>query len=357
MGVVRPATPGSAAHVGRRAVLPDHRVEELVGLGQRRVGRPDRGGPAPGDAVGVARDPHGEAGDHEVPGHGVVERAARRAPRARTRGSARRRRRGWPPGPRRPRRLDELRRAPADQGEPGAVEEHGRAAVELQGVGPVLERHGARVERRRHGSAGPGGDHELAEAARQGSDRRRPEKPASSSIRRRTGRGRQVGHRARQVAVGLPVREGAAQGGHRLGEPDVVAGAPEPRGRGVDLEHGQAPARPEHPGRLGQRGGQVGEVAQGVAADEPVEGAVGEGEAAAVRLDQRGRGAVGGQHARAQVGARPRGSPGAARGARGHRCRRPGRGRASPRARPARPRCSRRHAWSSPNVIRRFIRS
>ena len=88
--------------VGRRAVLPDDGVEELVGPGQRGVGGPDRGGPAPGDAVGVAGDPHGEAGDHEVPGHGVDEGQRTEGHGDPTRGSARRRRTGSPPGPRPP---------------------------------------------------------------------------------------------------------------------------------------------------------------------------------------------------------------------------------------------------------------
>ena len=48
------------------AVLPDHRVEQLVGLGEWQVGRPDGGGPAVGGAVGIDGDPHGEAGHDQM---------------------------------------------------------------------------------------------------------------------------------------------------------------------------------------------------------------------------------------------------------------------------------------------------
>ena len=54
----------------------------------------------------------------------------------------------------------------------------------------------------------------------------------------------------------------------------------------IDLEDGHAPAGTEHPCRFGQGAGQIREITQGVPADEPVERAVGEGELAAVRLQQ-----------------------------------------------------------------------
>ena len=135
---------------GRRAVLPDDRVEELVGVGQRRrrPGRPrwPSGGSTPSASRG---DAHGEAGDDELAREGVGEgerperhHARARAPHGVVTGDGGQ---GAPP----PRRPGPAGRAPADQGQPGAVEEHGGAAVELQGVGPVLERHGAGVQRAR----------------------------------------------------------------------------------------------------------------------------------------------------------------------------------------------------------------
>ena len=201
----------SAATLGRGAVLPDDGVEELVGVGQRLVGRPDRGGPAPGDAVGVAGDPHGEARDHEVPGHGVGE--GERAERDDARAEAADRVVARDGGERRRgvARLDQLGRAPADQGQAGPVEEHGGAAVELQGVGPVLERHGARVERRPSRRAPrAGGDDELAQAAGERADADGGEAGVEQHPAQDGGRG-QVGHRLGEVAVGRAVREGAAE--------------------------------------------------------------------------------------------------------------------------------------------------
>ncbi len=87
-------------------------------------------------------------------------------------------------------RGDELCRAPADQRQAGAVEEHGRAAVELQRVGPVVERHAAGVER---SLAAHGVPARVATTSwlRPPARGRMPtaEKPASTSIRRRTAAG------------------------------------------------------------------------------------------------------------------------------------------------------------------------
>ena len=195
--------------------------------------------------------------------------------------------------------------APAHQRESGPVEEDGRAAVELQGVGTVVQRHRAGVQvgdgHRGRGPADPGGEEELAESSREGADTDTGvARLAQHAAQHR--RGGQVGHRARQVAVGVPVGQGAADHGDDAGEPDVVAGPERAGGRGVDLEQGDASPRPDDPRRLGQGGGQVGEVAQGVPADEPVEGAVGKGQPTAVGLHERHAAAVGRQHAAAQVG-------------------------------------------------------
>ena len=139
---------GRCRGLGRRgAVLPDDGVEELVGVGQRHVGRPDRGGPAPRHPVGVARGPHGEARHDDMATEGVAERqrAEGDGPRpqrgdlvvARDGGECGRRLAGG----------DEQGGAPPHQRQTGPVEEHRRAAVELQRVRPVLERNGAGVQR------------------------------------------------------------------------------------------------------------------------------------------------------------------------------------------------------------------
>ncbi len=183
--------------LGDRPVLPEHGVEQLVGVGQRLAGRPDGGGPATRHAAGVAGDAHGEARDHEVPGHGAGE-----GERAHGDGA-----RAEPPdgvlagdGGERvvgAARLDQLGGAPADEGQAGPVEERGGAAVELQGVGAVLERDGAGVEGGAgggHGAgAGSGAPARVATTSwlRPPASGRMPtaENPASSSIRRRTGAG------------------------------------------------------------------------------------------------------------------------------------------------------------------------
>ena len=128
------------------------------------------------------------------------------------------------------------------------------------------------------------------------------ENPAVRSMDRSTGVGGQIGDRLGEVAVGLLVRERRADGGDGLLEPQVVAGAPERRGRRVHLKHGQAPTGPQDAGRLAQGRGQVGEVAQGVTTEEAVEGTVDEGQPAPVRLHQGRGGPVGVEHAGAQVG-------------------------------------------------------
>ena len=169
-----------------------------------------------------------------------------------------------------------------------------------QRVGPVLERDAPGVERLAH--------REPVRVAttcwlRPPANGRIPtaEKPASISIRRRTGGGGEVGHRAGEVVVCLLVGERPAQSRDGPVEPHVVPGAPEPGRRGVDFEHGEPAAGAEHPGTLRERGREVGEVAECVAAHETVEGAVDKGEATAIGLDERRGRAVGRQHARAQV--------------------------------------------------------
>ena len=64
-------------------------------------------------------------------------------------------------------------------------------------------------------------------------------------------------------------------------EPEPWPARSSPRRRGRHLEDGEPPARAQHPGRLGQRRGEVGEVAQRVAADDAVERPVASGSAAA----------------------------------------------------------------------------
>ena len=151
---------GVGVDVGGGAVLPDDRVEELVGLRAARVSA----GP-----TAVAQRRVTPSASREIP---MVKRGMTRCPAmASTKGSAPS---ATAPDPRQPHRVvagdgrqrrggivrrDQLRGAPADQGQPGAVEEHGGAAVELQRVGPVLERHGAGVEARPSRRAGAGGDH------------------------------------------------------------------------------------------------------------------------------------------------------------------------------------------------------
>ena len=185
--------------------------------------------------------------------------------------------------------------------EPGAVEEDRRAPVELERIGPVLQGDTSGVRAASvTPAAGAGGDYELAQASRQGSDPDGGEAGLEQHPAQ-DGGGGEVGHRAGEVLVGLPVGEGAAQGGDGPVEPHVVPGTPEPGRRGIDFEHGETPAGAQDAGALRERGPQVGEVTQRVAAHEAVEGAVEEGESAAVGLDERcGRG-VGRQHARAQV--------------------------------------------------------
>ena len=137
---------GLVAGLGRGAVLPDDGVEQVVRGRQRNVVGSDRRRPPPRLPVGVDVDAHGEAGDDELPGvHRLEgERAERQHATA---------------GPShlvvtgdgtehggRLAHADEARGAPPHQGEPGPVEEHGRAAVELQRVRPVVERDGAGVQ-------------------------------------------------------------------------------------------------------------------------------------------------------------------------------------------------------------------
>ena len=191
--------PGHAAFGGLRrggAVLPDDGVEELVGVGQGEVGRPDRGRPTPGHAVGVARGPHGEARHDEIPAERVGERERPQGDGSRPQGLHGVLARDGGQGGRRLGGGDEQRRAPAHQRQPGPVEEHGRAAIELQRVGPVLERDGAGVQRgarrrryrRRHGVPVRVATTIWLRPPARG---RIPtaEKPASRSMARRTGVG------------------------------------------------------------------------------------------------------------------------------------------------------------------------
>ena len=97
-------------------------------------------------AVGIAGDAHGEAGHDEDPRHGIDEGQGSQRHYTRTRATD-----GVVAGDGGQTfgglgRLDQLRGAPTDQGEPGPVEEDGGAPVELEGVGSILQRHAAGVE-------------------------------------------------------------------------------------------------------------------------------------------------------------------------------------------------------------------
>ena len=316
----------AGGRLGPGAVLPYDGVEQLLGRRQGQVGRADRGGPAMGGAVGLLGDAHGEAGDDEMALAGVEEGERPQRHHARARALH-----GVVTGDGgqdalRLVRLHQQRGTPSDQREPGAVEQNRGAAVELERIGPVLEGDGAGVQagvaHRGAGAPGSSGVDELAQPSRQGAD-------ADTGVaglgqhaaehRRR----RQIGDRTRQVVVGVAVGQGGPDAGDHAGEPDVVAGAQD-RGRGgIDLQQGQPAPRAEHPRRLGQRGRQVGEVAEGVPAHEAVEDPVAEGEPAAVGLQEGGSGVVGVQHAPAQVGpdhpvVPVSGQPGQITGAAGH---------------------------------------
>ena len=276
MPVGRPRTTGSAARSGVAPYCQMTASKSSLGGGQRRVCRTDRSGPAAGDAVGVhARSPCVKRGTTSCPAMAPVEgqRAQRDDARAEAvdgviAGDGGQRGVGFG-------RFDEVRRAPADQRQPRAVEEHGRAGVELQGVGAELERHAACVEARGGHVAGVPERVATMSWLRPPARGRMPTRGEAGVAQqgRSAGGGRQVRHRAGEVAVGLTVGEGAAQHRHGLGEPQVVAGPPQPRRGGVDLEHGEAPPGAQHPGALAQGRGQIGEIAQRVAAQEAVEGA------------------------------------------------------------------------------------
>ncbi len=83
---------------------------------------------------------------------------------------------------------DELGGAPADERQSGSVEEHGRAAIELECIGPVLERDGARQPacRGAHGAGDGGAPARVATTSWLSPPARgrmpTAEKPASSSI-------------------------------------------------------------------------------------------------------------------------------------------------------------------------------
>ena len=148
MVVRTPATTGSLSPSGVAPYCQITASKSSLGGWQRRVCGTDRSGPAAGDAVGVSRDPHREAGNDEQPGHGAGERQRSQRHDARAEAVDGVIARDGCQSSGGVARFDELCRAPADQREPRAVEEHGRACVELQGVGPELERHAACVEAR-----------------------------------------------------------------------------------------------------------------------------------------------------------------------------------------------------------------
>gem|GEM_PF-6605653 len=101
-----------------------------------------------GGPVGIPGDAHREAGHDDVAGQWGEEGEGAQGHHARAgalhlvvtgdRGQ----------DGRRFARLHQEGGAPADQGQAGPVEERGRAAVELQGVGAVVEGDGARVQAR-----------------------------------------------------------------------------------------------------------------------------------------------------------------------------------------------------------------
>ena len=166
------------ARVGGGPVLPDHGVEELVGGRQRRVGRPDRGGPTTGHTVGVARDAHGEAGDDEQSRHGVGEGQGAQGDDARAEIGPPRPRTRWRPAPRRPRSprpaapcpsrpgsVPAGRRAPSGCRRTAARRARTRAA-RTRGVGGRPAGSDRHVDRR----SGSGAHDELAEPARQRPD-------------------------------------------------------------------------------------------------------------------------------------------------------------------------------------------
>ena len=100
-----------------------------------------------GRAVGLAGDAHGEAGDDEMALAGRTRKGS--APSATTPEPGRRTASSQGMAARTPAASSASTRsggAPADQREPGPVEEHGRAAVELERIGPVLEGDGAGVQ-------------------------------------------------------------------------------------------------------------------------------------------------------------------------------------------------------------------
>ncbi len=111
----------------------------------------------------------------------------------------------------------------------------------------------------------------------------------------RTGLG-QVGHRAGQVAVGVGVRQEAADAGDDLAEVEAVPPPQHRVGRLGHLEQRDATPRPHHPGQLVEERRQVSQVAQREPTGGPVGGGVGHGEAQHVALHQGGVGAGGGQH-------------------------------------------------------------
>ena len=186
------ATPGSAATSGlvpycqmtaskSSSVRGEGASAGPTAVAQRRV-----------TPSGVARDPHGEAGDHEVapPWRPEGERAERHDAGAGALDACRRT--GWTPALRRPRPPATSCAVPQPTSvRPGRSNSTVGLAVELQRVGPVVERHaprrGARP-RRAHGAPARVATTSWLRPPARG---RIPtaEKPASTSIRRRTAAG------------------------------------------------------------------------------------------------------------------------------------------------------------------------
>ena len=89
-----------------------------------------------------------------------------------------------------------------------------------------------------------------------------------------------------EVAVGLPIAEGAADDGHEPVEVDGVARAQRCVRWAIDLEQAEPPSGPEDAGDLPEHGRDGGKVAEGEAGDGGVERAGGEGEPLGVALDE-----------------------------------------------------------------------
>jgi hypothetical protein len=111
----------------------------------------------------------------------------------------------------------------------------------------------------------------------------------------------EVGDAPRQVAVGGPVGEQSADERDDPTEVDRVAEAHERVVGNADVEEGDATARPDDPGRLGEERSEVDQIAKCETAGEAVDGRGADGKLEDVGLGARGSGSVGGEHAVAEI--------------------------------------------------------